>query len=68
MVVEGVYSGRRELAHLVDLSVYLGVDEATRIRRYAERPDDPAWVHFWERGETFYFERLRPPGSFDLAF
>lgn len=66
VLVEGVYSGRRELADLVDLSVYVGVDEATRSARYAERSDDPAWVRFWERGEAWYFGRLRPPASFDL--
>ncbi|HJV14768.1 MAG TPA: NTP transferase domain-containing protein [Propionibacteriaceae bacterium] len=66
IIVEGVYAGRPELADLVDLAVYLGVDPETRARRYADRENDPDWAHFWERGEAYYFSAVRPPASFDL--
>ena len=66
IIVEGVYAARSELADLVDVAVYLGVDEQTRARRYAERGNDPDWVRFWEHGEAYYFSRVRPRASFDL--
>lgn len=66
IIIEGVYAARPELAELVDITVYLGVDPRTRAERYAEREDDPEWVRFWERGEAHYFRVVRPPASFDL--
>lgn len=66
IIVEGVYTARPELADLVDIAVYLGVDPQTRARRYAERENDPEWARFWERGEAYYFSAIRPPASFDL--
>jgi uridine kinase len=66
IIVGGVYAARPELADLVDITVYLGVDPETRARRYAERENDPDWAHFWERGEAYYFSAVRPPASFDL--
>jgi molybdenum cofactor guanylyltransferase len=66
IIVDGVYAARPELADLVDLAVYLGVDPRTRASRYAARNNDPDWARFWERGEVHYFAHLRPPASFDL--
>ena len=66
IIVDGVYAARPELADLVDVDVYLGIDPQTRARRYAERRNDPDWVRFWERGEAYYFSGVRPPASFDL--
>jgi len=66
IIIEGVYAALPELAELVDITVYLGVDPRTRAERYAEREDDPEWVRFWERGEAHYFRVVRPPASFDL--
>ncbi len=68
IVVEGVYAARPELADLVDLAVYLGVDPEVRADRYGRRQDDPEWRRFWERGEVYYFSAVRPPASFDLQF
>ncbi len=68
IVVEGVYAARPELADLVDLAVYLGVDPEVRADRYGQRQDDPEWRRFWERGEVYYFSAVRPPASFDLQF
>jgi molybdenum cofactor guanylyltransferase len=66
IIVEGVYAARPELADLVDVAVYLGVDPEVRAVRYAERTDDPDWWRFWERGEAHYFSAVRPPASFDI--
>jgi molybdopterin-guanine dinucleotide biosynthesis protein A/uridine kinase len=66
IIVEGVYSARPELADLVGLAIHLGVAPELRMRRYAERGNDPDWTRLWERGEAHYFAHLRPPESFDL--
>jgi uridine kinase len=66
VIVEGVYAARPELADFIDLAVYLGVDPVVRAQRYAERPDDPDWQRFWERGEAHYFSVVRPPAGFDI--
>ena len=66
IIVDGVYAARPELADLVDVSVYLGVDPQTRARRYAARENDPDWTRFWERGEAYYFGAVRTRASFDL--
>jgi uridine kinase len=67
LVVEGVYSGRAELADLVDVSVYVGIGAPARAERLARRTEDPPdWVRFWELGEQAYFAELRRPEGFDL--
>jgi molybdopterin-guanine dinucleotide biosynthesis protein A/uridine kinase len=67
VIIDGVYSGRPELADLVDLAVLVETDEATRTDRLARREaDDPDWVEFWERAERHYFRFVRPPASFEL--
>jgi molybdenum cofactor guanylyltransferase len=66
IIAEGVYAARPELADLIDVAVYLGVDLAVRARRYDERENDPGWVRFWERGEAHYFSAVRAPASFDI--
>jgi molybdopterin-guanine dinucleotide biosynthesis protein A/uridine kinase len=66
IIVDGVYAARPELADLVDVAVYLGIDPEVRALRYAERGDDPDWLRFWERGEAHYFRAVRPPASFDI--
>jgi len=67
IIVEGVYAARPELAELIDLTVYLGIDPGLRADRYAEREaDDPDLQRFWERGERYYFSVVRPPASFDI--
>jgi molybdenum cofactor guanylyltransferase len=66
IILDGVYAARPELADLVDVAVYLGVDPQTRARRYDERHNDAEWVRFWERGEAYYFGAVRLPASFDI--
>jgi uridine kinase len=66
IIVDGVYTARPELADLIDLAVYLGVDPQTRANRYTARNEDPDWQRLWERGEVHYFSAVRPPASFDI--
>ena len=66
IILDGVYVARPELADLVDVAIYLGVDPQTRARRYGERLNDPDWARLWERGEAHYFSAVRPPASFDI--
>ena len=66
IIVEGVYSARPELTDLIGLAIHLGVDPELRMRRYAERGNDPNWTRLWERGEAHYFAHVRRPESFDL--
>lgn len=69
VVLEGVYSGRPELADLVDLAVVVDVDEEVRLRRLSARGHDtPQWTGFWERGESYYFACVRQVEEFDLRF
>lgn len=66
IILDGVYAARPELADLVDVAVYLGVDPQTRARRCGERHNDPDWVRFWERGEAHYFGAVRPAAGYDI--
>jgi len=68
VVVEGVYSGRPELADLVDLAVHVGVDPEVRRRRSRARVGSghAEWVRFLERGEDYYYSQVRTPAEFDL--
>lgn len=67
VVLEGVYAARRELADLVDLSVYVDTAVTQRLRRRGARADDPDLRRLWERGERYYFEQVRPRDGFDLV-
>ena len=67
LVVEGVYTARPELADLVDLAVCVEADPAVRRSRVRSREQGaPEWVSFAERGEDYYFDRVRPVSSYDL--
>lgn len=66
VIVDGVYSGRPELAELVDVAVWVQVDEKIRRQRLLERADHPDWRDFWQRGEQHYFASVRRPSTFDL--
>ncbi|HEX8487289.1 MAG TPA: NTP transferase domain-containing protein [Propionibacteriaceae bacterium] len=68
VILEGVYSGRPELADLMDLAVLVEIPAERRRQRLSERVNDPAdWVAVWERGEDHYFGRVRLPDSYDLT-
>ena len=70
VIIDGAYSGRLELADLVDLSVLVEAAPVTRRARLAER-DGPEhsdeWYALWGLAEDFYFSSRRPRESFDLV-
>jgi uridine kinase len=70
VIVEGVYSGRPELADLVDLRVLLDTPADERHRRLEARegPDHvDDWYHRWTEAEEWYFGTLVRPEVFDLV-
>ncbi len=67
VAIEGVYSARAEFQDLLDVTVLVRVDDATRRERLAARHDPPSLAERWEAAESFYFERLRPAESFTFV-
>ena len=52
IILEGVYSGRVGLRHLVDVLVLVTVSEPERVRRLVEREGEiSAWEAQWHRAE-----------------
>ena len=70
VLVEGVYSGRRELSAVVDLRVLLRIDEDDRQRRLRRREGDAydaAWDRRWSSAEDYYFDTYATPDHYDLV-
>jgi para-aminobenzoate synthetase len=67
ILVEGVFSAAPELSDLVDRSVFVDTAPPERLRRLRRliRPDE--WDAGWLAAEQAYFDRVRPPASFDLV-
>lgn len=69
ILIDGVYSGRPELADLVDLSILVEAQDAERKRRLYEREGlaQVEWQQRWDAGEDYYFEHIKPRDNFDLV-
>ena len=71
ILVEGAYSASPPLRDLIDLAVLVEVQNKVRHLRAVARGDDAAllaeWHQIWDEVETYYFEHVCPPGSFDLV-
>lgn len=68
LLLEGVYSGRPELADLVDLRVLLRVSDALRTERLLAREGAIGpWERQWHEAEAHYFEHVAPPATFDVV-
>jgi uridine kinase len=70
IVLEGAYSGRPELADLIELDVLVDVPTEERHQRLASREEETfrdAWHARWDAAEDFYFAEVRPASSFDLV-
>lgn len=67
ILLEGVFSAAPELSDLVDRSVFVDTPEDERLRRLHVQvaPDD--WDADWLAVQQSYFDRTRPPTSFDLV-
>ncbi len=68
IVVDGIYSGRPELADVVDVSVLVETPAAERRRRLIARGHgNDAWWPRWDAAENLYFATIRPASSYDLV-
>lgn len=68
ILIDGVYSGRPELADLVDLSILVETQGNERERRLLEREGlaQVEWQQRWDAGEDYYFEHIKLRDTFDL--
>jgi len=65
ILLDGVYSGRPELADIVAGEVLVQAPERDRLRRLVERNEaDPEWEPLWAAAEEHYFTHVRPAASF----
>lgn len=68
VVVEGVYTLRPELRDLLDVTVYVEADEATRRRRQLARGQNPsAWIERWMAAEDLYASDTAPRTVADVV-
>lgn len=71
VLVEGAYSASAPLRDLIDLAVLVRVPSQVRHLRTATRGDDAGfltqWHQVWDEVESYYFEEVCPPESFDLV-
>jgi uridine kinase len=72
ILIEGAYSASPPLRDLIDLAVLVHVQDKTRHTRTAVRERDCAeflvkWHAIWDEVETYYFQHVCPPESFDLV-
>lgn len=66
VVVEGLFVARPELMDLISLAVLVEADPEIRAIRQGARDDDAIWVQRWDDAERYYFNIIRPPGTFDI--
>lgn len=68
VLLEGVYSGRPELADLVDVRILLSLPDDVRLARLRDR-DGPIedWARQWHEAEEHYFSEVAPRDGFDLV-
>jgi uridine kinase len=63
VIVEGIYSSRRELADLYDLRIWVECPRELRLERGIRRDGEGArgiWENDWMPSEDLYFEAHRP--------
>jgi uridine kinase len=69
VIIEGVYSSRRELAALYDLRVWVECPRELRLSRGLERDGETArqrWEEDWMASEDRYIQEHRPHESADV--
>jgi len=71
ILIEGAYSASPPLRDLIDLAVLVDLQSKMRHRRIAARGDNAEclakWHDIWDDVETYYFEHVCQPESFDLV-
>ncbi|WP_093192902.1 uridine kinase family protein [Salimicrobium halophilum] len=69
VLIEGVYSNRKELANTYDLTVWVDCPRETRLFRGLERDGEEArdmWVNNWMISEDRYVEEHKPQERADV--
>jgi uridine kinase len=70
VILDGAYSARPELSHLLTLRVLLDVPRGVRRERLLRREGEryrAEWEARWGEAEDLYFESVMPPDAFDLV-
>ena len=71
ILIEGAYSASPPLRDLIDLAVLVDLQSKMRHLRTAARGDDTEflakWHEIWDDVETYYFEHVCLPDSFELV-
>ncbi|MBI5068120.1 MAG: hypothetical protein HZB56_07755 [Deltaproteobacteria bacterium] len=68
ILLEGAYSGRPELADLLDLRILLRAPDAVRLARLHRREGGLGpWDLQWHEAEEHYFGSVVSPAGFDLV-
>jgi uridine kinase len=68
IVLEGLFVSRPELGSFVDRSILVDAPATVRRRRQMERADaSDEWLERWDAAERYFFEHIRPPGTFDIV-
>lgn len=70
VILDGAYSARPELAHLMDLRVLLDVSDEARRQRLLRREGGhyrPPGKLDGLQAEDYYFNKVMPPEAFDLV-
>lgn len=66
VIVEGVYSARPELRHIINFSICIDLPDDLRMTRLLEREGEIGpWERQWHRAEDWYFENQAKPENFD---
>lgn len=61
VIVEGIYTLRPQLRDLFDVKVFVRAEEGTRLRRQADRGENPSeWIQRWVAAEEFYVSHVEP--------
>lgn len=70
VILDGAYSGRPELADLVELAVLVELPDGLRRRWLIAREGAAfmnAWHPLWDAAEDYYFAHICPPSRYDLV-
>jgi uridine kinase len=69
LLVEGVYTSRRQLRDLLDMVVWVETSPQLCHARMLERDQNPVeWIGRWQAAERYYVEAEQPAARADIVF
>lgn len=71
VILDGIYSGRPELAGIVDIAVLIELPDGLRRRRLTVREGTAFmknWHPLWDVAGDYYFAHVCPPSRYDFVF